>query len=149
MIPAYLRNLAEKQLGNVFRKDREAVLQALSDLKIPVESEFGEFYLNYVTVNFGSKIPCSTLCDITKPYPEIIEVAEFARDLWELPEHFICITSTEGEGCFLYDRCTGKVWDFSLETRDDFIAGREKARWGSFFEFMTWYLGGEDHKSDT
>src|SRR5580658_1216773 len=109
MIPTNLRNLAEKQRGAVFRSDRAPVLQALSDLGVSAESEFGEFYLNYVTVNFDSNEPCSELRDISIPSSEITEMTKFVQDIWGLPKQYICITSMEGEGCFLYDRITGKV----------------------------------------
>lgn len=141
MIPAELQSLVEQQPGGVYRVDREKVKAALSDLHVPIESEFAEFFLAYVITLFTSQVSDEQLCDIAEPTSQIVLGSRFVWEVWGLSEQFICITAIQGEGAYLYDRKTGKVWDFELRTREEFLAEHQQARWGSFFEFMVWYLG--------
>jgi len=143
MIPEKLRVLIERQPGNIHRTNPEAVDQALEELGIPLNSEFGEFFREYVITGYDSPGSKDELCDLVSPSKEILLGTRFAHEVWELPERFICFSSCQGEGGYLYDRDTGAVWDFDLADREDFIAGRQKPAWNSFFEFMSWYLSEE------
>jgi hypothetical protein len=136
--------LVEQQPGQVQRTNHAAVKQALSDLNVPLNSDFAVFFLNYTITLFRSDVSGEQLCDIAEPTPEIALGTRFVHDVWELPEQFICITSVQGEGAYLYDVKTGKVWDFELGYREVFLAGQLPAKWSSFFEFMTWYLGNSE-----
>jgi hypothetical protein len=140
MIPAILKKLVEKQLGNVHRTQSETIRDALAELEILPNSEFGEFFMTYKVTLYKGSVFRTELCDISEPSRDIALTTRFIHEAWELPTNFICFSSVEGEGGYLYDKNTGKVWDFSLATRQDFIDGKEKPRWNSFFEFMIWYL---------
>ena len=143
MIPEKLRAKVERQRGNIHRTNPDAVNEALVELGVPLDSEFAEFFREYVITFFISDTSDEQLCDLLSPSKQILLGTEFAHEVWELPENFICFTSCQGEGGYLYDRDTGAVWDFDLADREDFIAGRQKPAWNSFFEFMNWYLGEE------
>jgi hypothetical protein len=54
--------------------------------------------------------------------------------------HFICLTSTEGQGAYLYDINTEAVYDFELSQDGKLTSGELKPRWSSFFDFLRWYL---------
>lgn len=140
MIPASLKTLVEKQVGDFRRNNFELVSKQLRMLGIKIDTEFSEFYLAYTVSTFYSRSTGIELLDIAEPSPQIEYVTQFAHEVWELPTNFVCFSSVEGEGGYLYDKNTGKVWDFSLATRQNFIDGKEKPRWNSFFEFMIWYL---------
>jgi hypothetical protein len=140
MIPEKLRAQVERQLGNIHRSNSEAANQALEELGIPLNSEFGEFFREYVITLFDSDVSDEELSDLLSPTKQILVGTQFVHEVWKLPENFICFSSCQGEGGYLYDRDTGTVWDFDLADRDDFIAGRQKPAWNSFFEFMSWYL---------
>ncbi|MBU2714279.1 hypothetical protein [Zooshikella harenae] len=142
MIPEKLSALVEKQAGNVHRSNIDSVNQALMKLDVPVESEFAEFFLTYTITLFLSDVSDEELCDIAEPSEQIKDGTEFVHEVWGLPENYICFTTVEGEGCYLYDKITGKVWDFELKTRDSFLRGEISAKWGGFYKFMIWYLGG-------
>lgn len=143
MIPDDLRWLVEKQLGHVHRRDRAKAERALAELGIHADSEFAQFFRDYAITLFGSDVSNEELVDIAEPTFRIAAGTRFVQEVWELPERYICFTSCQGEGGYLYDKESGAVFDFSLATRDAFVEGLEPARWGSFFEFMCWYLGGE------
>lgn len=142
MIPDTLNELVERQLGNVNRINHDDVKNELSILGVPIESEFAEFFLKYKITLFVSDVSDEQLCDISKPTKEITDGTNFVHEVWGVPGNYICLTSCEGEGAYLYDRETGKVWDFDLESRDEFLAGNQHPMFDSFFEFMIWYLGG-------
>jgi hypothetical protein len=46
----------------------------------------------------------------------------------------------EGEGCYLYDKNTGKILELSLANRDEFLAGKRQSEWKKYFDFLSWYL---------
>jgi hypothetical protein len=139
MIPEELKLLVEKA-RNVKRTKVVEVEQALAELGVNPNSEFSEFYREYKITLFESSKSGEYLCDICEPPGEMAMSVDFAHKSWGLPDNFICFTSCEGEGGYLYDKNTGKIWDFSLATRQDFIDGKEQPRWDGFFEFMIWYL---------
>jgi len=140
MIPSELSTLVEQQAGNVKRTNHEAAEKALCELGIDLNSEFAQFYLTYKITLFDSNVSYEQLCDIAEPSREIAVGTRFIHDVWRLPDYFICFTSCEGEGGYLYNKNDGTVWDFSLANREKFIRGMESPTWPSFFDFMIWYL---------
>ncbi len=143
MIPADLRRLVEKQPGHVHRRDRAKAEQALVELGIPADSEFAQFFHEYAITLFGSDVSDEELVDIAEPTFRIAAGTRFVHEVWELPARYVCFSTCQGEGGYLYDKESGAVFDFSLATRDAFVEGREPPLWRSFFEFMRWYLGDE------
>jgi hypothetical protein len=141
MIPIKLKNLIEKQAGDVRRTNRVAAEHALCELGVPLDSEFAEFYLNYKITLFQSDASDEQLCDVTEPSAEVAQGTQFVHKVWGLPEQYVCFSSIQGEGAYLYDRNTGKVWNFSLASRDAFLAGKEQSGWHCFYDFLVWYLG--------
>jgi hypothetical protein len=140
MIPDRLIRLVEQQKGRIHRATPETVNKELDALCIPRDSEFGEFFRSYVITYFPSDVSDEELCDLIDPTPEIAAGTKYVRDVWDLSEQYVCLSSIQGEGAYLYDRYAGTVWDFDLALRDDFVGGKQKPRWMSFFDFMIWYL---------
>lgn len=140
MIPNELIQLIEKQPDETYRKDKSSVIGALNTLGIDLNSELSEFFLNYTITFFRSSSSDEKLCDIADPSNEIEIGTSFIHEVWELPENLICLTSIQGEGCYIYDKHSGEVLDFSLANRDDFLSGNSLMKWSGFFEFLTWYL---------
>lgn len=142
MIPAALCSEVERQPGNVFRTDPAAVDEALGALGIPLDSEFGEFFRKYVITFFCSSVSDEELCDLLEPTAEISLGTRFIHEVWGLPDRFVCLTSLQGEGAYLYDRITGEIFDFDLAHRDAFVAGHREPISKGFHDFMMWYLTG-------
>ncbi|MBX8521028.1 SMI1/KNR4 family protein [Pseudomonas cichorii] len=140
MIPSHLINLIEKQPGDIHREQKDSVIDAMNTLGISLDSEIGEFFLNYVITFFQGSTSSIELLDIVEPSNEIEACTDFIHEVWELPDNFISLTGIQGEGCYLYDKNSGEVLDFDLEKRDEFLAGKHQLKWNSFFEFLTWYL---------
>lgn len=56
----------------------------------------------------------------------------------EVTEDYVCLTSGEGEGFYLYSITDRKIYDVSVDELDDLEAGKKEARWGSFYELLEW-----------
>jgi hypothetical protein len=64
----------------------------------------------------------------------------FVREVWDVPARFICLTTTERDGAYLYDSVSGAIYDFSLNQQKELPEGTLSTRWISFFQFIRWYL---------
>jgi hypothetical protein len=80
------------------------------------------------------------LLDLCRPDDEIYETTDWAKDVYELPDDFVCLTSGEGEGFVLFSKTDGKVYDVSVSQFDDLSQGKVEPRWDSFFDLIGWYL---------
>jgi len=111
VIPSQLQTLVESQRGRIHRVRREAVTAALSDLKVPVDSEFAEFFFTYTITFFRSEVSDEELCDIAEPTAEIAVGTKFVHEVWEIPEQFVCFSSGQGEGrtCMKQPRDTSGI----------------------------------------
>lgn len=140
MIPESLVKLIEAQSDNIHRTRKDLAIAALKELGVSLDSEFAELFIEYKPANFKSAVSDEYICDIAEPTPQIMAGTEFIHEMWELPENYICFTSLQGEGGYLFDKHSGMVWDFALSQYDDFISGKIPPKWKGFFEFVTWYL---------
>lgn len=85
-----------------------------------MESELAEFFLNYVITFFRGTASYEELCDIAEPSNEIEVGTSFIHEAWELPENFICLSTVQGEGCYLYDKKTARFWISVLRSELNF-----------------------------
>ena len=140
MVPTKLVDLVSKQPGDTVRLDKKAVKDCLNELGVSPSSELAIFYLDYKVSTFCSNASDEELLDVVSPSGAISRASNFVHEVWELPENFICLSSVEAEGCYLYEKISGSVYDFDLADREDLIEGKLEPRWPSFFSFMIWYL---------
>ncbi len=139
MVPSNLTDLVLIQPGDTARSDKEAARNAIQKLGIPLESQFANFFLNYKVSSFGSNVSAEELLDVASPNEQISRATKFVREVWELPEKYICLSSVEAEGCYLYNKEDCAVYDFDLSEREYFIQGIAP-KWNDFYSFMKWYL---------
>ncbi|UWF51928.1 SMI1/KNR4 family protein [Pseudomonas sp. N3-W] len=140
MIPEKLATLIEQQQDDIHRADKKSVEIALEALGVSPDSEFGEIYIKYKPANFESNVSDEYIKDVAEPTQQVLRGTTFIHEVWEIPENYICFTSLQGEGGYFLDKLSGCVWDFDLAQQENFVSGLIPARWGSFFEFLTWYL---------
>ena len=138
-IPESLVELCLAQQGDVECDDRAAAAQELERLGIPGDSQFTAFYLRFCPTVFSSPHSYEELNDLTRG--SVRDATAFVHETWELPHEFVCLTSCEGEGCYLYSKETGAVYDFSLADRDTFVAQLPQPIAPDIFRFIEWYLG--------
>lgn len=140
MIPVDLVGLVSKQTGSFLRNNPIEVDCVLDSLGVSLDSEFADFYRHYKVSTFHSCTSNVELLDILSPSQQVSRATTFIHEVWELPNEWVCFSSTEGEGCFLYSTKTGEVFDFDLASREEFLKGNFRCGWKGFFDFMTWYL---------
>ncbi|WP_343742078.1 hypothetical protein [Herbaspirillum huttiense] len=131
MIPYELKTKIERQPGKVYRSNQPSVSEALFELDITPESEFAEFFRAYVITFFDSDVSDEQLCDLLEPNKEILAGTNFVREVSNLPDRHICLTTVQGEGAYLYDKDTGTVFEVDLAKRDEFLIGAISRTWGA------------------
>lgn len=142
MIPNNIIKLMELQVGHTKREnsERDSVESLLHALGLSNDSEIGEFFLTYKLSGVLSDSSNKELLDIASPTPQILEETEFVRETYEVTDEFVCLTSSEGEGFFLFSIKDHKIYDLGVEDLDLLEEGNYLARWTSFYELIEWYL---------
>lgn len=154
MIPdSILRRLVHQGCSPRTSGNDEKIRKILAELGIPLECELAELYLQYDPGVFLSDSSYEQLVDVLVKFADGFEptpfdaletpvgmATNFIREVWGLPDNLICLTTCEGEGGYLYDSVSEAIYDFGLDERDDFIAGKLAPLWKSFYEFLDWYL---------
>ena len=153
MIPQHIQQLLDERGYSRRTNDKEAICKTLDALGIEPSSELGEFYLGYHPSLLRSTSTYEQLEDVVIPVVDGAAPAEadpsetpvgmatrFVREVWEVPERMIGLTTAEGEGAFLYYLSSGAIYDFSLSQQSELSNATMSPRWGSFFELLEWYL---------
>lgn len=137
-LPSTLRHSIEAQPGHIHRTNPAPARRELAELGIPEDSEFAQVFLTYRVTQWSSDVSDEALIDLCDG---IGSATAFVREVWGAPDDMVCLTSTEAEGCYLYEIGSERVFDFELSAREAFYAGDRPLVAGSFFQFLTWYLG--------
>jgi hypothetical protein len=138
-VPEHIRTLALSRPWDARRRRPDDVIEQLRKLGIEADSQLATFFREFIAPNLLSSSSLETLMDPASPSPQMGRATSFVREVWELPHEYVCLTSCEGEGCYLYSTRTGAVYDFELRTREEFLAN-QIAKWRDFNTFIEWYL---------
>ncbi|WP_369986713.1 SMI1/KNR4 family protein [Pseudomonas xanthosomatis] len=147
MIPERLRKQLEAHEDIFFREDEALALLALKNLGISTDSEFAKVLIPYVLAEIFSKVSNVTIVDLSGPCEAVLRSTNFIHRRWNLPENLVCFTSLEGEGGYIMDKISEKIWDFDLAEREMFLKGEIPHQWNGFFEFTEWYISPARRKS--
>ena len=139
MIPTNVCEYLDSLKSQVKRQDLSLALSGLSDLGIEKDTQFAKFYSKYQGP-FTSPRPIEELLDIGVPTNEIMQQSEYVCDSFDIPNSFICLTTTESEGFFLYDKKTEAVYDVNYQDIDDFLSNKLPPKWKDFNDFLEWYF---------
>ena len=141
MIPRDIRDLIIKQPGRVLRSTTELdlVLRSLNDLNISEQSELGEFFLEYCLSGVLSNRRMELL-DLCSPTLQIWNATRFGRDVYDVPDEYVCLTSGESEGFVLYSVTNRRIYDIGVSEIEALENGLVQPTWSTFFELMRWYL---------
>ena len=123
------------------REEQKADIAAqLATLGLDNNDEVRQFFEAY-NLNAVLSKQSLELMDICSPHPRVARATEFARDIYELGDGFVALSSGEGEGFVLLRTLDGAVFDVGVEQFDALEAGELEPRWASFFDLIIWYLG--------
>ena len=119
------------------RSCRETARHTLLGLGIPMDSDLAELYMRYQGP-FVSPQRFPELLDIEYPTAEVVEQTAYVRAEYGVPEDFVCFTTTEGEGMYLYQISTGGVYDIGIDGVSELgsSSGTLAARWESVNDFL-------------
>lgn len=141
MIPLDIDAAMRLQPGEIMRADVESAKRGLVELGAREGSEFWQFFVTYASTHFPSEVSFEELCDVAIPSNEMMQGTEFVADVWGVPPGYVCMTSVQGEGCYLYDVNNGKVYDFAAGDAEKLVSGKLPCSWESFNDFIRWFLG--------
>jgi len=107
-----------------------------------VNSAFVDFY-SFAVGGCGSRGDADCLYTLE----QIIE--DYKNPFWKdkypnLTDRYLRISSIEGEGSYFYDKETDAVYDVDWNQMDDFVAGKLKPMFNSFYDFLEWYYDEEE-----
>ena len=153
MLPASIQQLLTDKGNSKRSNDQEVIRKTLNALAIDPDSELACFYLSFDPSFLQSNTSYEQLEDVVVAAVDgadraVVDPSEtpvgmataFVRDVWEVPDTMVCLTTTEGEGAYLYDLSSGAIYDFNLNQQVELCNGTLSPRWNSFFEFIAWYL---------
>ena len=143
MIPQTIVDAIENQSrGNYMRtnSDSTEVLESLRELGVDEHNQLKEFFLRYNLSGCLLGQEGEELLDLCSPTRQIAGATDFGRDVYEVPASYICLTSGEGEGFYLYSIADRIVYDVDVDQLDALEAGQIKARWESFYDLLEWYV---------
>jgi hypothetical protein len=138
-VPKAITERIRDRPGEWLRGEPTEVLEDLALLRVAGDSQFGAFYLRYRASPLFSNRSHEELMDVASPSPQVRNVTTFVRDTHDVPEPFICITSADGEGFYLYDPRDKSVYGLGVKQLHALRNGSLKPRWPDFFTFLAWY----------
>ena len=62
-----------------------------------------EFFETYRAAKIHSRHTSEQLMDPVFPSQQLAAATQFVRDVYQVDKRFLCLTSAEGEGGYLYD----------------------------------------------
>lgn len=141
MIPNEIVKAMDSQDGEVKRlnAEKECINRNISLLGLENHNEIKDFFLIYDLSGVISKAEIELL-DLCSPSDEILETTEWARDIYDVDEGFVCLSSGEGEGFILFSKYNGKIYDVSVSELGALEEGKVAPRWNSFYDLLIWYL---------
>ena len=141
MIDHRIEAFLSKHSGVMLRGEDQSARDALAELSIAPDSELASFYMRYQGP-FISPRRFRELLDIEYPTAEVVEQTDYVRGEYGVPDDFVCLTTIEGEGMYLYQVSTGAVFDVGIEDVSRLGGdGDVEPRWPSFNAFLLEFFG--------
>ena len=119
--------------------------EALRELGVAGNSTFTEFYERYEGPFSSTKTGfCLLDLETFDPLGSVLESTRSARRQFDWPARFLVITDLLGNGVYVYETVTDKVFNVDFEGGDKaLVSGELPPEFDSFEEFLVWYFEGE------
>jgi hypothetical protein len=143
----------EKIINNLFSSCSEQHLKdymitSLESKKVLIEmginpnTAFYEYYVAFISTDSSENEEVDLLYDLDEIYEDYKQ--PFHADNYpNITDRYLRISSIEGEGSYFYDKKTDAVYDVDWGEMDDFMVGKLKPIFTSFYAFLEWYYSEE------
>jgi len=141
MIPQNIADAIDALPGNHKRRpeDLPKVEENLARLGLLEHDQIADFYRTYMSASIG-RDGMAELLDICVPNDSLFNATEFACDAYDLRGPFVCLTTGEGEGFYLFDKDTGGIFDVAVSDFGALEAGELKPAWPNFLALIESYV---------
>ena len=131
----------DKALKSMIISQEDAIL-SLEKMNILKKTAFYEYYLN----GFNQS-SYNLEGDLLYGLSEILE--DYKKPFWSsqypgIEKRYLRLSSIEGEWSYFYDKETDALYGVDWGGMDDFMAGKLKPLFTSFYDFLEWYYSEED-----
>ena len=128
---------------NSFILSQEDSEKALKTIGLKINTTFYKYYHDFYDLPDSDNCPGEELYGLK----EILE--DYKDPFWgrkypDIEKKYLQFTSIEGEGSYFYDKQTDAVYDVDWNQMDDFMQGKLKPWFNSFYDFLEWYYSEED-----
>jgi hypothetical protein len=139
----YLNNgYSNDEISKIIITENEAN-NILNKLGISPTSTFFEYYLNYCEEPEAYRVEdIYGLSQIRDDYNQPFWADKYPN----IQERYLQLSSIEGEYSYFYDKQTDALYGVDWGEMDDFIAGKLKPLFTSFYDFLEWYYSEEDEE---
>ena len=119
---------------------QEEAKNILKEIGVLEDTSFYDFYLNVIDE------PEAYRAEDFYGLSQILE--DYKNPFWsrypEIGKRYLQLSSIEGEYSYFYDKETDALYGVDWGEMDDFIAGKLKPLFTSFYDFLEWYYSEED-----
>lgn len=139
MIRKEIENIIIKNVPEPYRKDREAVIEALKQINISFDTLIAELYLKYQgPIEENENEP--EILEITEMIrPNIINMTAYFREHYNIPEYFVALTDDYLGKVWFYNSKNERVYEILTENLDN-IVEEDLHQWKDFNSFLEWYF---------
>ena len=125
------------------KKMKKYSKKALKTIGLKKETTFYKYYHDFYDLPDSDNCPGEELYGLK----EILE--DYKDPFWGekypgIEKKYLQFTSIEGEGSYFYDKQTDAVYDVDWNQMDDFMQGKLKPWFNSFYDFLEWYYSEAD-----
>jgi len=119
----------------------EKYKQVLIELNVPLESAFAEFNLTTIGPTFIGRKGIREIQNVCwfKIYSNYDYSLEILKK-FNIPKHYLPISSFESDSVILYDIDKDAVIDFSFDKLKLLLENKIEPNWKTFNDFLEWYF---------
>jgi len=112
----------------------------LIKLGIKNNTSIYQYYLNWCDepISFRSE-DLYGLCEILEAHKN-----QFWEEYPQIGKRYLQMSSIEGEWSYFYDKETDAMYGVGWNEMDDFVAGKLKPLFTSFYDFLEWYYSEDE-----
>ncbi len=128
-----------------FIKSYDESIKILDNIGIRKDTSFYEFYSTFTGIDSSEQQGA----DLMYSLEEILE--DYKQPYWGdkypgIQKRYLQLSSIEGEYSYFYDKETDALYGVDWGEMEDFINGKLKPLFTSFYDFLEWYYSEEEEE---